>query len=42
MINLVEYNEENFINVFSSWFLIKEAISLKDSGRRLFLLEKKK
>ena len=42
MINLVEYNEENFITVFSSWFLIKEAISIKDSGRRLFLLERKK
>ena len=42
LINLVEYNEENFINVFSSWFLIKEAISIKDSGRRLFLLERKK
>jgi SAM-dependent methyltransferase len=41
-INLMDYNEDNFIKALSSWFLIKEAISLKDSGRSLFLLEKKK
>jgi hypothetical protein len=41
-INLMDYNEDNFIKALSSWFLIKEAISLKDCGRRLFLLEKKK
>jgi SAM-dependent methyltransferase len=39
-INLMDYNENNFIKALSSWFLIKEAISLKESGRRLFLLEK--
>jgi SAM-dependent methyltransferase len=41
-INLMDYNEDNFIKALSSWFLIKEAISLKDSGRSLFLLEKNK
>ena len=41
-INLMDYNEDHFIKALSSWFLIKEVISLKDSGRRLFLLEKKK
>jgi SAM-dependent methyltransferase len=40
--NLMEYNEDNFIKALSTWFLINEAISLKDNGRRLFLLEKKK
>jgi SAM-dependent methyltransferase len=41
-INLMDYNEDNFIKAISNWFLIKEAISLKDSGRSMFLLEKKK
>lgn len=41
-INLMEYNEDHFIKALSSWFLIKEVISLNDSGRKLFLLEKKK
>jgi hypothetical protein len=41
-INLMNYNEDHFIKALSSWFLIKEVISLKDSGRSLFLLEKKK
>jgi hypothetical protein len=41
-INLIQYNENYFTKALSRWFLIKEAISLKDSGRRLFLLEKKK
>ena len=41
-INLISYNEDYFIKALSNWFVIKEAISLKDSGRRLFLLEKKK
>ena len=41
-INLISYNEDHFIKALSNWFVIKEAISLKDSGRRLFLLEKKK
>jgi 2-polyprenyl-3-methyl-5-hydroxy-6-metoxy-1,4-benzoquinol methylase len=41
-INLIEYNEDYFIKALSSWFHIKEAISLKDSGRSLFLLEKEK
>jgi SAM-dependent methyltransferase len=39
-INLISYNEDHFIKAISNWFLIKEAISLKGSGRRLFLLEK--
>ena len=39
-LNLIDYNEDYFIKALSRWFLIKEAISLKDSGRRLFLLEK--
>ena len=41
-LNLIDYNDDHFIKALSNWFLIKEAISLKDSGRRLFLLEKKK
>ena len=41
-INLMDYNEDHFIKALSSWFLIKEVISLKDSVRSLFLLEKKK
>jgi len=40
--NLMDYNEDYFVKVLSSWFINKETISLKDSGRRLFLLEKKK
>jgi len=39
-INLMDYNEDHFIKRFSSWFFIKEVISLNDTGRRLFLLEK--
>jgi SAM-dependent methyltransferase len=39
-INLIDYNEDQFIKALSSWFLIKEVISLKDTERRLFLLEK--
>jgi hypothetical protein len=41
-INLTNYTEFQFTKTLSNWFLIKEAITLKDSGRRLFLLEKKK
>ena len=41
-LNLIDYNDDHFIKALSNWFLIKEAISLIDSGRRLFLLEKKK
>jgi SAM-dependent methyltransferase len=40
-INLTNYTETNFTKALTSWFVIKEAISLKDSGRILFLLEKK-
>jgi hypothetical protein len=39
--NLMEYNEDHFIKALSSRFLIKEAINLIGSGRRLFLLEKR-
>ena len=42
IINLMNYNEAHFINALSCWYTIKESISLKDSERRLFLLEKKK
>ena len=41
-LNLMKYNENHFIKALSSWFTIKESISLKDTGRRLFLLEKKR
>jgi SAM-dependent methyltransferase len=41
-INLMNYNEAHFINALSCCYTIKESISLKDSERRLFLLEKKK
>lgn len=40
-INLTNYSEVHFTKALSKWFLIKEAISLKDSCRRLFLLEMK-
>jgi len=39
-INLMDYNEDHFIKALSSWFTIKETISLKDTGRSLFLMEK--
>ena len=42
LLNLINYNEDHFIKSLSSWFQIKDSISLKDSGRRLFLLQKKK
>jgi hypothetical protein len=41
IINLMNYNEAHFINALSCCYTIKEGISLKDSERRLFLLEKK-
>jgi len=41
-INLIEYNEDCFTFAITKCFLIKETISLKDTGRKLFLLEKKK
>ena len=41
IINLMNYNEAHFINALSCWYTIKESISLKDSERRLFLLEKR-
>lgn len=41
-INLIEYNEDYFTKALSSLFIIKEIISLKDSRRSVFLLEKKK
>jgi hypothetical protein len=41
-VNLIDYNEDNFIKALSSWFLIKEVTSLNESGRKLFLLEKRK
>lgn len=41
-INLIKYNEDDFIKESSKWFLIKEEASLKESGRKLYLLEKKK
>lgn len=40
-INLIDYNEDYFIKVLSSRFLIKESIKLIGSVRRLLLLEKK-
>ena len=41
-INLNKYNDDYFIMALSKYFLIKETISLKDTGRRLFLIEKRK
>ena len=42
IINLFNYNEIHFTNSLSRNFNLIEAISLKDTGRRLFLFEKKK
>lgn len=39
--NLNEYNENHFIKEFSNLFIIRETVSLNDTARRLFLLEKK-
>jgi SAM-dependent methyltransferase len=40
-IKLTNYSEVDFTNALSSLFFIKEVISLKDSWRKLFLLEKR-
>ena len=42
VINLKNYTEVQFINALSCCYTIKESISLKESERRLFLLEKNK
>jgi SAM-dependent methyltransferase len=41
IINIKEYDEANFIKGLSNHFFIKESMSLKDSTRKLYLLEKK-
>lgn len=41
-INLIDYNEVQFTNALSNSFNIKESIKLKETERRLLLLEKKK
>ena len=41
-IDVTNYSEVQFTKALFNRFLIKEAISLKDSTRKLFLLEKKK
>ena len=35
------YSEAKFTNALFNWFFIKEAISLKDSGRILYILKRK-
>jgi SAM-dependent methyltransferase len=40
-INLMNYTEVEFTNALSSLFTIKESFKLKESNRKLFLLEKK-
>lgn len=40
-VSLIDYNEELFLESLSKWFDIKENITLQNSERRLFLLEKK-
>ena len=40
-INLMDYNEIQFHKALSNWFTIQESISLKDTDRSLYLLEKK-
>ena len=42
VINLMNYNEAHFINALYCCYTIKESLRLKDSERRLFLLEKNK
>jgi SAM-dependent methyltransferase len=41
IMDLSEYDEVHFLASLSSWFVIKENITLQNSERRLFLLEKK-
>ena len=42
VINLINYTEVQFINTLYCCYTIKESLRLKDSERRLFLLEKNK
>jgi hypothetical protein len=39
--NFSSYTEENFLNGILEYFTINEVIQLEDSGRKLFLLEKR-
>jgi hypothetical protein len=39
-INLIDFNEIQFVNKISKYFNIKEVASIKDTERKLFLLEK--